>query len=157
MALVDRVAIPLANSLRIRLRLDVFDSGHMTKKPHYLRVAQSIPVIQTVFPQLFWCECFLQDVLIHVQLLLLPPASCTVHVQCFNLCLPNCIGVSAVSKLPYLMFSYVSNLSLKFEINSKRSIIVPWQPLEPMPLPRPQRVLPLCLPSCVLGFSWRML
>ena len=37
------------------------------------------------------------------------------HVQCFNLCFPNCIGVSAVSKLSYLMFSYVSNLSLKFE------------------------------------------
>ena len=86
---MDRVAILLANSLRIRLRLDEFlIQATCLKKPHYLRVAQSIPVIQTVFPQLFWCECFLQDVLIHVQLLLLPPASCTVHIQCLTCVFP---------------------------------------------------------------------
>ena len=86
-------------------------------------------------------------------------ATCELHsaYPVFNLCLPNCFGVSAISKLSCLMFGYVSNLSLKFEINSKRSIIVPWQPLEPMPLPRPQQVPPLCLPSCALGSSWRML
>ena len=74
-------------------------------------------------------------------------ATCELHsaYPVFNLCLPNCFGVSAISKLSCLMFSYVSNLSLKFEINSKRSIIVPWQPLEPMPLPRPQQVLLLCM------------